>query len=84
MRHTGIGIITTYVTRKRSRLYRFGRNHRHFIYVTFRMRFAAARAGRADRVDVCQASMQCSGRKRRRAAKASWASCALIKSFFGL
>jgi len=39
-----------YVTRRRSRLRRFGRNRRHFVYVTFRVRFAAARAGRANRV----------------------------------
>src|SRR6185295_7568284 len=39
-----------YVTGRRSRLDRFGRTRRHFIYVTFCIRFAAARAGRADRV----------------------------------
>jgi hypothetical protein len=39
-----------YVTGRRSRLDRFGRTRRHFIHVTFRIRFAAARAGRADRV----------------------------------
>ena len=50
LRLTGIGIIFVYVTRRRSRLDRFGRNRRHFVYVTFGIRLAAARAGRADRV----------------------------------
>jgi hypothetical protein len=42
--------ISVYVMRRRRRSDRFSRNRRHFVYVTFRIRFAAARAGRADRV----------------------------------
>jgi hypothetical protein len=49
-RLTGIGIISVYVTRRCSRPDRFGRNRRHFVYVTFRIRFAAARADPANRV----------------------------------
>jgi hypothetical protein len=36
------------VTRRRRRSERFGGNRQHFINVTFRIRFAVARAGRAD------------------------------------
>jgi hypothetical protein len=44
LRHPGINIIiiSVYVTRRCSRLHCFGRGRRHFIYVTFRIRFAAA------------------------------------------
>jgi hypothetical protein len=49
LRLAGIDVIFVYVTRRRSRLHRFGRDRRDFIYVTFLVRFAP-RADPANRV----------------------------------